>query len=132
MSCIVVLDGPRGTDQQVWPFNYHPVDKEKIMREIEGLLWASPFVLSNCSSVSGYVNTTGMDKNRTCGTEAEMFVLAHKLNTNIYCWHEASRTWNRHGPDHIDTSLTPLPKSNRSMYIYFCVFQVVSFILHID
>ena len=104
------------------------------MREIKGLFLASPFVLSNCSSVSEYVNTTGMDKNRTWGTEAEMFVLAHKLNTNIYCWHEASRTWNRHGPDHIDTSLTPLPNSNRSMYIYFCVnhFQVVSSIMRID
>ena len=28
MSCIVALDGPRGTDQQVWPFNYHLVDKD--------------------------------------------------------------------------------------------------------
>ena len=51
--------------------------------ELEGLLLASPFVLSNCSSVSEYINTTGMDKNRTWDTEAEMFVLAHKLNTNI-------------------------------------------------
>ena len=54
------------------------------MREIEGLLLAIPFVLSNCSSVSEYVNTTGMDKNRTWGTEAEKFVLAHKNEIPIY------------------------------------------------
>ena len=47
----------------------------------------------NCTSVQQYINESGMSRNGTWGTEFEMMVFSHMLNTNIYSFSAISNVF---------------------------------------
>ena len=78
-------------------------------------------------SVNAYIHSTRMDQSKTWGTDVEILVLAHLLETNIYTFHSGTARWHLYSPSSVDSQLS-CNVGHRSMYIKHIHdhFQVVS------
>ena len=54
------------------------------------------------SSVKDYIQYTNMDKLGTWGTEIELLVLSHLLNTSIYTYLTTDKKWVVYSPSKLD------------------------------
>ena len=81
-------------------------------------------------SVDAYIHSTRMDQSGTWGTDVEILVLAHLLETNIYTFHSGTARWNLYSPSSVDNQLS-CDVRHRSMYIKHIHdhFQVVSSVI---
>ena len=69
------------------------------------------------TSVHNYLEQTGMARSGTWGTDFEMAILAHLLQTVVYSF-KAGEYWLVVFPGSIDRT-TPEDVSGKSMYIYY-------------
>ena len=83
-------------------------------------------------SVDAYIHSTHMDQSETWGTNVEILVLAHLLETNIYTFHSGTARWNLYSPTNVDSQLS-CDVSQRAMYIKHIHdhFQVVSSVIRL-
>ena len=69
-------------------------------------------------SVQDYIAGTGMDQDRTYGSDVEMFTLAHLLLTPVYSYNTADNSWWRYAPSGVDRSLVS-DNTQMGMYLLF-------------
>ena len=84
----------------------HTLVREAILHH---MLQIAHFMLSHHindhSSVSEYIQHTGMGQDGTWGTDIEILTLAHLLNTCIFVYTTEQCNWWRYGPQNVDRSL---------------------------
>ena len=92
--------------------------------------------LTNYDSVDEYVQATGMDKDRTWGTEGDMMTLPHLLQTPLYAYNVPRQQWMCYTPSTLKRIARPVDNTHidsvqMGMYIYHTTahFEVVSAVL---
>ena len=110
------------------------------MRDIGNILWESQIssLLNNLRSIgevsvgnnqspnadhmagiNQYIAATRMDHDKTWGSEVEIMVLAHLLDTAVYSY-DTARGWNRYTPANVYGQFDVSTRVNSQMAMYVC------------